>query len=138
MNPKVSIIIPTRTISLYLKESIPYLKKLVYEPYDVLILTDDMETYAGLPKNFKIIPTGNVGPAEKRNLSLKYALCDMLAFLDDDAFPEPDWLANAVKGFSDPNVCAVGGPSVTPKKASLKEEASGEILASALTSGGAT
>ncbi len=138
MNQKVSIIIPTRTISIYLKESIPYLKKLDYEAYEVLILTDDVETYDGLPKNFKIISTGNVGPAEKRNLALKFASCDILAFLDDDAFPEFDWLDNAVKDFSDLNICAVAGPSITPKKVSIKEEASGEVLASDLTSGGTT
>lgn len=138
MNLRVSIVIPTRTISIYLKESISFLKRLDYSPYEVLIFTDEIERYESLPANFKIIPTGNVGPAEKRNLSLKYSSCDILAFLDDDAFPESDWLNHAVRDFTDTNICAVGGPSITPKNVSLREEASGEVLASTLTSGGTT
>lgn len=112
-NPKVSIIIPVRIITNYLKEAIPYLKKLDYSNFEVLIFTDEKEVYKGLPKNFKIIAAGKVGPAEKRNLALKYAKGTILAFLDDDAYPSSDWLKNAVLDFADSGICAISGPSLT-------------------------
>lgn len=138
MNPKVSIIIPVRTITNYLIESFSYLKKLKYDNFEVLIFTDEKESYEGLPENFKIIKAGKIGPAEKRNLPLKYASGEILAFLDDDAFPRSDWLKNAVKNFEDENICGVGGPSMTPINEDFLEKASGEVLSSALTSGGTT
>lgn len=134
MTPKVSIIIPVRIITNYLKESIPYLKKLNYENFEVFIFTDEKETYAGLPDNFKIIASGKVGPAEKRNLALKYATGEIIAFLDDDAYPNSDWLQIAVKDLNDKNIFGVGGPSLAPANEGFLELASGEVLASLLTS----
>ena len=88
MNPRVSIVIPVRTVTNYLIESIEHLKKLKYDNFEVLIYTDEEESCEGLPNNFKIIKSGKIGPAEKRNLPLKHATGEILAFLDDDAYPK--------------------------------------------------
>jgi hypothetical protein len=40
---------------------------------------------------------------------------EILAFLDDDAYPADGWLEAAMARFEDPTVCAVGGPGVTPQ-----------------------
>ena len=82
-----------------------------------------------------IIPTGPVRPSDKRDIALKYAKGQILAFLDDDAFPVKDWLNKALADFSDPDVAAVGGPAVTPAADTLKQKASGAVYASMLMSG---
>jgi len=86
-------------------------------------------------KSIKVIPTGKVSPAEKRDIALKYAKGEILAFIDDDAYPRKDWLKNAMKNFSDLQVAAVGGPAITAKEDNLRQRASGLVYASALTSG---
>ena len=92
------------------------------------------------PKDFKgtvpvrIFPTGPVCPAEKRDIALKYAKGEIVAFIDDDAYPSRDWLKNAVENFKDENVAAVGGPAVTPSEDSLRQKASGKIFGSLLVS----
>ncbi len=45
-----------------------------------------------------------------RNIGVQMAAGDILAFIDDDAEPEPDWLEQLAGAFEDPTVAAAGGP----------------------------
>ena len=44
-----------------------------------------------------------------RNIGLKVSECEVIAYIDDDAIPEPNWLRNIVLPFSDPKIGLVGG-----------------------------
>lgn len=68
-------------------------------------------------------------------MALGFARGEIVAFLDDDAFPRADWLKNAVVHFRDPMVAAVGGPAITPATDTLRQKASGAVYASRLVSG---
>lgn len=134
--PKFSIIIPVKKINDYIRESIPYIKNLEYEQFEVLILPDELDKIDF--QKAQIIPTGTVGPAIKRDLGSKHASGEILAFLDDDAYPREDWLKNAARHFRKEEVAAVGGPAVTPDSDSLLQKASGLVLASLLGGGKVT
>lgn len=125
---KVDIIIPVKEINDYIYESIPELLKLDYEDYGIIIFPD-VSNGECFPK-VSIIPTGVVGPARKRDLALRYSSADILAFIDDDAYPRRDWIKNAVRHFDDPEVAAVGGPAVTPPGDSLYQRVSGAVFLS--------
>ncbi len=58
-----------------------------------------------------------------------------MAFIDDDAYPDRDWLKNAVKNFEDSQIGAVGGPAITPFCDNLLSRASGKIYESILMGG---
>lgn len=131
--PLVSIIIPVREINDYIRESIPYILKMDYVNYEVIIFPD-VSSDESFDKT-RIIPTGKMGPAEKRDLALTYAKGEILAFLDDDAYPEPDWLDHVVDGLRDPEVAAVGGPAVTPPHDSILQKASGLVFESLMGGG---
>jgi GT2 family glycosyltransferase len=60
---------------------------------------------------------------------------EIVAFIDGDAYPDKDWLKNALKYFDDPKVAAVGGPGLTPETDNTMQKASGEILSSFLGAG---
>ena len=49
------------------------------------------------------------GLVAARNVALAAASTDIMAFLDDDAVPRPDWLARLLSYYEDPYVGAVGG-----------------------------
>lgn len=139
MNYKFSIIIPVRAINDYIRESFPYLINIDYPDYEVIIFPDELPDQSVLnelanPK-VRIIASGKTGPAQKRDMAMQYAIGNVFAFIDDDAYPRRDWLKNAVKWFEDDTVGAVGGPAVTPDKVSLFERAGGYVLASPLCSG---
>lgn len=133
---KVSIIIPVREINDYIREAIPHHLQLDYPDYEILIFPDEPseETF---PKT-RIIPSGKTGPAEKRDMALEYAQGEIIAFIDDDAYPRSDWLKNAIAHFDDPSVGAVGGPAVTAENDGIFRQASGKVYESVLCSGGYT
>ena len=89
------------------------------------------------PATVRIVPTGRVRPAEKRNLGIQAATGEIIAFLDDDASPQPQWLAQACRHFSRQRVGAVGGPAITPPRDPLLARLGGEVYASPLVSGNA-
>jgi GT2 family glycosyltransferase len=61
-----------------------------------------------------VIANGNEkGLSGARNAGVAAATADIVAFLDDDAFAAPNWLAALVEPYSDPGIVGVGG-HVTP------------------------
>ncbi|MDD5044253.1 MAG: glycosyltransferase [Candidatus Omnitrophica bacterium] len=130
----VSIIITCKKFSANLKESIRKCREL--DPsgpdYEILVFPDEGFDIEG-PKT-RVIPTGSVLPAEKRDLALKEAKGEILAFLDDDAYPAKDWLVNATRHFKNEDIAAVCGPAVTPESDGVMERASGLVYASLLVS----
>lgn len=129
---RVSIIIPVKEINEYVMESSEYIRRLDYTDFEVIVFPDSA---SGIKLfNTRIIPTGPLGPAEKRDLAIRYATGEILAFLDDDAFPRHDWLKNAVRHFKDEQVAAVGGPAVTPHTDNRLQKGSGAVFSSRLTS----
>ena len=90
-----------------------------------------MRTFA----NVRVVPTGRVRPAEKRNIGIREATGEIIAFLDDDASPQPQWLAQACRHFSRDKVGAVGGPAITPPRDPSLAQLGGEVYESPLVSG---
>jgi GT2 family glycosyltransferase len=61
-----------------------------------------------------VVPnSGRRGLAGGRNTGISHAIGDVVAFLDDDAQAQPDWLERLGTGYRDPSVVGVGG-TVTP------------------------
>jgi len=132
----VSIIIPVIAINDYVRESVPKMLELDWPDFEIIIFPDEADKKHSWPKT-KIIASGKVGPAEKRDLALKHSSGEILAFLDDDAYPEKDWLEKAIKHFDDPKVAAVGGPALTPSDDGVLQKVSGAVFESYIGGAGA-
>lgn len=123
-NPLFSIIIPVRIGTDYLRETITCLKHQTFKSFEILVITD------------KISKTSN--PAKKRNLGAIMAKGKYLAFLDDDSYPDKNWLKRAKTQFDNQtNIIAVCGPCLTPPADNIYQQASGLVWSSLLGSGGA-
>lgn len=132
--PKVSIIIPVSNWNKNLDESIRHCLSLDYPDYEIIVLPDN--PIEQTDNNVKVIPTGHTGPAAKRNIGTEKAGGEIIAFIDDDTYPEKNWLKNAVRNFQELGVAGVGGPAVTPPDEPLLHAASGAVYSSLLGGGG--
>jgi GT2 family glycosyltransferase len=52
---------------------------------------------------------GSRGTAGPRNLAVSHSKGELVAFLDDDAYPEATWLEELMKPFANPSVAIVAG-----------------------------
>lgn len=119
-----SIIIPVRKPNPYLKETLLKLKKQSFKNFEILVITDKI--------------SGSANPSEKRNLGVKMAKGQYLAFLDDDSYPHKNYLKNSFNLIKKhPNYAAFCGPCLTPSKDNDQQTASGLLWSSWLGSGGA-
>lgn len=138
--PFFSVIIPVKeTTYCLLFETLPALAKQTYKKFEVIILPNEHSQYdltlLRKYKWLKIIPTGKITrPAEKRNVGVRNAKGEVGAFIDDDAYPDEEWLKQASKLFNK-NVGAVCGPGILPAKVDLWEKIFDEVLKSWIGSG---
>jgi len=106
-----------------------------FPDFEILILSDSPLDKRFTDPRIRVFPTGPLSPPRKRDMALVYARGEIIAFLDDDAYPQKDWLKEAADIFSDAQVAAVGGPAVTPDEDSPRQKASGAVYSSFLVSG---
>jgi glucosyl-dolichyl phosphate glucuronosyltransferase len=64
---------------------------------------------AAFPEVTVVASTGRPGLSGARNTGLGRASGEVVAFLDDDAVPAPDWLERLAGGYGPPEVVGVGG-----------------------------
>lgn len=140
--PIVSVIIPVREINYHLLfENLPALNIQSYRNFEAIVLPNEHTHYdLTLLKQYpwlRIIPTGKVTrPAQKRDIGVKEAKGDVIAFIDDDAYPTPNWLRTALAVFKKNHVAAVCGPGILPSNSNQWEKIFDEVLKTRLGSGG--
>jgi glycosyltransferase involved in cell wall biosynthesis len=132
--PKVSIVIPFKEFGTYAKQCLKHCLELDYPEFEIILLPDDWTEVQPDPR-IKVIPTGPAGPSEKRDQGVREATGEIVAFIDDDAYPPAEWLRKVVRNFSDKQVAAVGGPGVTAEEDNFWQQLSGSIFSSIFVSG---
>ena len=132
--PFVSIIIPFKEDSSEVRECVRECKKLNYLNYEIILLPDSPIE----EKEFsecKIIPTGIVTPGAKRNIGMKNAQGEIYAFSDADAYPDRNWLKNAIPYLNDDSIAILGGPNLAPPDSNLLQKIIEDILSSRVGAG---
>ena len=131
---KFSFIIPVKEINDYIREAVPKILAIKRDDYEIIIYPDEINHDFIAPKT-KQIATGHVGPAKKRSLAIGDAAGEILVFIDDDAYPEMNFLEILEDDFQDHAVKAVGGPAITPPDDNFWQKVSGAVFLSPLSGG---
>ena len=137
----VSIVIACPNSSWMLDECLAGIGRQTYRNFEVIVLPDGDDPAAGKAvagigrDQIKWIPTGKVRPAEKRNIGIRESRGEIVAFIDDDAYPDSRWLEQATKYFGEDSVGGVGGPGVTPPGDCWLARVGGRVYDSVLVSG---
>jgi len=95
-----------------------------YSNYEIIIVIDKnrqlYEKYKmALPLDIKLLESERPGLSHARNLGVQNANGHIIAFLDDDAIADKDWLKNMLANYEDTRVVGVGG-YVEPKWNGIK------------------
>jgi hypothetical protein len=128
----VSAIVPAPVLNERGRRCLQELVRL--EDVEVIFVADGATE--GAPEGVCCLESGPAMPGVKRQLGLERSQGEVIALIDDDAYPHPDWLRYALAELdADPAVGAVSGPTLTPPDAPLLEELGGLVYASPLVSG---
>ncbi len=115
--PRISVVVCTYNGSRTLRECLEKLAQLDYPNHEVIII-DDGSTDGGADNaesyGFRLIRTENGGLSRARNVGLEAATGEIVAYIDDDAYPDPDWLRYLAHTFMTSDFVGVGGPNLPP------------------------
>lgn len=87
-------------------------------------------------ERYELLIAEGCSPSRQRNLAAKEAKGEIIYFLDDDSLVSNDTLERLERHFSDSQVVAVGGPSLTPQGDTLLQHGFAAIFSSLLGAGG--
>jgi GT2 family glycosyltransferase len=115
--PKVSVIVCTYNGSRTIGDCLDGLSRLEYPDFEVIVVDDgstDSTPQIAARYNVKLISTDNHGLSDARNTGLRAATGEIVAYIDDDAWPDPHWLDYVVHTFQTSEHSGVGGPNFVP------------------------
>jgi O-antigen biosynthesis protein len=121
--PKVSVIVCAYNGERTMDPCLASLESLNYPNYEVIVVndgsTDKTREIAERYSYIRLINQENQGLSAARNVGLRVATGDIIAYTDCDCMADPDWLTHLVARFLSSDFGAVGGPNLPPPDSSL-------------------
>ncbi len=114
-SPRISVVVCTFNGRRTIRECLEGLKKMRYPDYEVIVVDDgSKDGTAAIARECgcRVISTENRGLSAARNTGLECATGEIVAYLDDDACPDPDWLDYLAAAFRTTEYAGVGGPNI--------------------------
>jgi GT2 family glycosyltransferase len=116
--PFASVVVCSFNGERWMRGCLEALSALDYPRYEVIVVDDgSTDATARVASEFewvRLISTENGGLSRARNVGLEAARGELVAYLDDDAWPEPSWLSHLVRALMTGPHVAVGGPNIAP------------------------
>ncbi len=115
--PRVSVVVCTFNGASTLRECLDGLFALDYPDYEVIVVNDgSTDAAAAIAAGYpvRLITTENCGLSSARNVGLRAATGEIVAYIDDDAHPDRHWLQYMVRTCVEGDWAAVGGPNLAP------------------------
>lgn len=111
--PPVSVVVVSKDRAHVLTRCLLGLSQLQYDPFEIIVVADPAGIAAAermhFAKNLKLLTFDAANISAARNLGLTQAAGEIIAFIDDDAVPEPQWLRHLAAPAEHPHVAAMGG-----------------------------
>ena len=116
--PRVSVVVCTYNGARTLEQCLRSLLALNYPDYEVIVVddgsTDHTRAILEQFRRVRSIHQPNQGLSVARNVGLRAATGEIVAYTDSDCFADPDWLTHLVHQLQCTDAAAVGGPNLTP------------------------
>jgi glycosyltransferase involved in cell wall biosynthesis len=115
--PRVSVVVASYNGATTLDQCLHSLLALDYPDYEVIVIDDgSRDQTAAIAARYPVrcIKVANGGLSRARNVGIAAATGSIVAFLDCDAYADPDWLYFMVTALEEHDAAGVGGPNKSP------------------------
>jgi GT2 family glycosyltransferase len=116
--PKASVIVCTHNGERTLPECLRHLRDLRYPDFEVIVVDDgssDGSADIARAHQADLVQTPHAGLSHARNAGIERASGEIVAFLDDDAYPDSDWLYYLAASLGANSHAGTGGPNLPPE-----------------------
>ncbi len=115
--PRISVVVCSYNGERTIRDCLEGLLELAYPNFEVIVVDDgSTDATAAIAKQYGFPPitTAHRGLSHARNVGVASASGEIVAFIDDDARPDPHWLTYLAVVFSGSSHAGVGGPNIAP------------------------
>jgi O-antigen biosynthesis protein len=115
--PKVSVVVCSHNGARTIEQTLSALKRLDYPSYEIIVVDDgSTDRTAAIAAAYadNLFRTENRGLSAARNHGLRAATGEIVAYLDDDAYPDPHWVTYLASAFLRTEHAGIGGPNLAP------------------------
>lgn len=116
--PSISVVICAWNAEATLEECLEHTCALDYPLLEIIVVddgsTDSTPEIAARHPRVRLISITHVGLSAARNEGLRSATGELIAYLDSDAYPTPEWPYYLALGLDRSDVGGVGGPNLPP------------------------
>ena len=120
--PSISVVVCTHNGAATLDECLRGLAVVDYPDFEAIVVDDgssDDSAEIAARHGVRLIRTEPQGLSSARNAGLSVARGEIVAYLDDDAWPDRDWLRYLALGFMRSAHAGIGGPNIPPPNEGL-------------------
>ncbi len=115
--PRISVVVCTYNGARTLANCLDALGRLDYPDFEVIVVDDgstDGSALIASEFDVRVITTPNQGLSAARNTGMEAATGEIVAYTDDDARPEPQWLRFLAWSLLTTDHAGIGGPNIAP------------------------
>ena len=115
--PRISVVVCSYNGERTIRDCCEGLLQLEYPDFEVIVVDDgstDATAAIGRQYGFRVISTENRGLSSARKTGMEAATGEIIAYIDDDARPDPHWLKYLAATFLTTAHAGVGGPNLAP------------------------
>ena len=115
--PRISVVVCSFNGARTIRDTLEGLRRLDYPDFEVIVVNDgstDETPRIASEYPVRLISTANHGLSSARNTGWTQASGELVAYIDDDAYPDPQWLRYLALTFLATSYVGVGGPNLAP------------------------
>jgi cellulose synthase/poly-beta-1,6-N-acetylglucosamine synthase-like glycosyltransferase len=116
--PAISVVVCSYNGARTIRDTLDHVQALDYPNFEVIVVSDgSTDETASIARGYpgvRVFETANQGLSAARNEGMRAAGGEIIAYIDDDAYPDPHWLQYLAHAFRNSAHAAIGGPNLPP------------------------